>query len=298
MADNTLLNPATSTGDTIATDDIGGVKYQRVKMTFGVDGAAVDVSSTAPVPVTSTGVTIINPTTAVSISNPATAVSAFITNSSTSALYVLSTGVTIANPTTVVSISNPATAVSALIVNTSTAALYFLSTGVTIANPTTTVTVGNPTTAVSISNPTTAVSISNPTTNVSAVTLATVSNVGAYSMTDLVYGGLTAYTPLFARIAASTAGNTTLVAGSSNKKIRVLAMAAIASSAVNIIIIDGATSALFGSTTVPIALTANSGFVLPYNPVGWFETASTQPLIVNLSASQSFAGSLTYITSS
>lgn len=50
MADNTLLNVGTG-GDTIATDDIGGIKYQRVKVTFGVDGAASDVALANPLPV-------------------------------------------------------------------------------------------------------------------------------------------------------------------------------------------------------------------------------------------------------
>jgi hypothetical protein len=48
MADNSTL-PAT--GDVIASDDIGGVKYQRVKNTFGPDGTATDVSTTSPMPV-------------------------------------------------------------------------------------------------------------------------------------------------------------------------------------------------------------------------------------------------------
>jgi hypothetical protein len=47
MADNTTLP---GTGDVIASDDIGGVKYQRVKLTHGVDGEAVDASTTNPVP--------------------------------------------------------------------------------------------------------------------------------------------------------------------------------------------------------------------------------------------------------
>lgn len=50
MADNTELN-AGSGGDVIATDDIGGVKYQRVKIQYGVDGSATDVSSANPLPV-------------------------------------------------------------------------------------------------------------------------------------------------------------------------------------------------------------------------------------------------------
>ena len=51
MADNTTLNVG-SGGDVIASDDIGGVKYQRVKLTLGVDGVTNgDVSSTNPVPI-------------------------------------------------------------------------------------------------------------------------------------------------------------------------------------------------------------------------------------------------------
>lgn len=51
MSDNTTLNSG-SGGDIIATDDIGGVKYQRVKVTHGADGSATDVSTASPMPVT------------------------------------------------------------------------------------------------------------------------------------------------------------------------------------------------------------------------------------------------------
>jgi hypothetical protein len=51
MADNTTLNPGTG-GDVVATDDIGGVKYQRVKLVLGSDGVnGGDVHSGNPVPV-------------------------------------------------------------------------------------------------------------------------------------------------------------------------------------------------------------------------------------------------------
>lgn len=56
MADNLVQTGA----GTIATDDIAGVHYQRVKATFGVDGTATDVSATNPLPVvriTDTGAT-------------------------------------------------------------------------------------------------------------------------------------------------------------------------------------------------------------------------------------------------
>lgn len=49
MADN--VSVTAGTGTPIATDDVGGVQYQRVKVTFGVDGAAADVSASDPLPV-------------------------------------------------------------------------------------------------------------------------------------------------------------------------------------------------------------------------------------------------------
>lgn len=58
MADNTTLNTGTG-GDIIATDDVttlnggasSGIKVQRVKVMFGDDNTARDVSDTFPMPV-------------------------------------------------------------------------------------------------------------------------------------------------------------------------------------------------------------------------------------------------------
>lgn len=51
MADNTTLNVGTG-GDLIASDDIGGVKFQRVKLIHGDNGInAGDVSTTNPMPI-------------------------------------------------------------------------------------------------------------------------------------------------------------------------------------------------------------------------------------------------------
>lgn len=49
MADNVGYTPGS--GATIATDDIGGVQYQRVKPVWGADGVANDVNATTPLPV-------------------------------------------------------------------------------------------------------------------------------------------------------------------------------------------------------------------------------------------------------
>lgn len=50
MADNTRIDNGT-TGDLIATEDIGGVKHELVKLQFGEHGSATDVSATDPLPV-------------------------------------------------------------------------------------------------------------------------------------------------------------------------------------------------------------------------------------------------------
>lgn len=53
MVDNVAVTAGA--GTTIATDDVGGVQYQRVKVTWGVDGTATDASATNPLPVVATG---------------------------------------------------------------------------------------------------------------------------------------------------------------------------------------------------------------------------------------------------
>lgn len=57
MTDNTVLNPGIG-GDTIGSDDIAGIKYQRVKLIVGVDGTNDgDIAKTNPLPVTSIATT-------------------------------------------------------------------------------------------------------------------------------------------------------------------------------------------------------------------------------------------------
>ena len=48
MADNVTLP---GTGRVVASDDVGGVDYQRVKVSHGPDGSATDTSTTNPLPV-------------------------------------------------------------------------------------------------------------------------------------------------------------------------------------------------------------------------------------------------------
>ncbi len=50
MTDNTELNSG-SGGDIIATDDILGVKYQKIKTVYGADNSYTDVTTSSPYPV-------------------------------------------------------------------------------------------------------------------------------------------------------------------------------------------------------------------------------------------------------
>ena len=52
MADNFETNPGTG-GLIFASDDVGGIQYPRTKISFGLDGAATDVSGSDPLPVES-----------------------------------------------------------------------------------------------------------------------------------------------------------------------------------------------------------------------------------------------------
>lgn len=104
--------------------------------------------------------------------------------------------------------------------------------------------------------------------------------------------GGTVVTPKYAVIDAATSGDNTLVAAVTAKKVRVLALYLVAAGTVNVRFESGAGgTALSGQ----MSLVANTGFVLPYNPAGWFETASNTLLNLELSAAISVDGTLVYI---
>lgn len=102
----------------------------------------------------------------------------------------------------------------------------------------------------------------------------------------------TALTPKFAAIAASSSGNNTLVAAVTSKKVRVLALNLISNGTVNVKVQSGASGT---DLTGLWYLVANAGLVLPFNPVGWFETGSNTLLNLNLSAAIAVGGSLVYV---
>lgn len=108
---------------------------------------------------------------------------------------------------------------------------------------------------------------------------------------QMLAGGVVV-TPKFAAIAASSSGDNTIVAAVTSKKIRVLAASFISNGTVNAKFKSGTAGA---DLTGLYYLIVNTGAVLPFNPAGWFESASGVLLNLNLSAAIAVGGSLTYI---
>jgi len=118
--------------------------------------------------------------------------------------------------------------------------------------------------------------------------------VTAAMQSSVLYDGTTPCQVKKAIIDGATSGDNELVAAVSGKKIRVIALFAIMTgTAVTIRFESGA-----GGTALTGQMTPSQGggFVLPFNPVGWFaDTAAGQSLSMELGGAQSVDGSMAYI---
>lgn len=116
-----------------------------------------------------------------------------------------------------------------------------------------------------------------------------------------LYDGSTALVPKFAKLSSASTGNQALVSAVVGKKIRVLAMHVMATASTNAVYINDGTADLYADSTRKIPLdvtgaTGPGGFSLPFNPVGWFETAATnRPLNVNLGSANGVVAVATYV---
>lgn len=119
-----------------------------------------------------------------------------------------------------------------------------------------------------------------------------IGKVSASAETATVYNGSTSITPKFAVIDVAGSGNNTLVEAVASKKIRVLAVALVGGGTVTARFESGADGT---ALTGQMSLVANSVVVLPFNPVGWFETAAAALLNLELSGAVSVDGSLVYV---
>jgi len=121
-----------------------------------------------------------------------------------------------------------------------------------------------------------------------------IGNVTALLATDTMRNGTTVVTPVFVAINASSSGdNTLLAAAGSSNKIRVLALNIVVGAAVNVRLESGA-----GGTAMTGIYEFNGkgdGIVLPFSPVGWFETAANTLLNLELSGAVSVDGSFVYV---
>lgn len=122
---------------------------------------------------------------------------------------------------------------------------------------------------------------------------ATADAIVAKHATDAIHNGLTALTPKFAKIAASSSGNNTLVAAVTAKKLRVVCYNFVVAGAVNVKFQSAASGT--DLTGLKTFAAAGGGMGAGYNPVGWFETVSGELLNLNLSGAVVVGGELTYI---
>src|SRR4051812_37049676 len=71
MADNIPLSLGTGDGAVLASDDVAGVQFQRIKVTWGVDGTCTDTSAANPLPVVQTGTPALPTGAATAVKQPA-----------------------------------------------------------------------------------------------------------------------------------------------------------------------------------------------------------------------------------
>lgn len=97
--------------------------------------------------------------------------------------------------------------------------------------------------------------------------------------------------PLFVPISVSASGDTTIVAASAGRRIRVVRWGVVCAGAVVITW----KSSVAGAVTGPRSFSANGGIEAPFCPAGIFQTAIGEGLVINLSGNISVGGELTYV---
>ena len=98
-------------------------------------------------------------------------------------------------------------------------------------------------------------------------------------------------TPKFVKIDVASSGDNTIVSAVEGKKIRVLQYALVCSDAVTVQWKSSGGTALSGA----MSFAANGGISCPFSPVGLFETAIGEGLVLNLSAAVQVSGHLVYV---
>jgi hypothetical protein len=308
MADNFNFSPGT--GATGAADDIDGVMYPRVKLVLGANNSNDgDVASGNPMPVTGT----ITAVTAITNALPAgtNAIGKLSANSGVDIGDVdvtscaLPTGAsTAANQSTIIGhIDGVETLLGTIDADTGNiaTAVQLIDNAISGTEMQVDVVASLPAGTNNIGDVDIASAIPAGTNNIGDVDVLTlpatpagtnlIGRVSASAETSTVYNGTTALTPKFAVIDHATSGNNTIVTAVADKKIRVHQCVLNVAADVTIRFESGADgTALSGQFQVK----AGSGFVLPFSPMGWFETGVNTLLNLELSGAVSVDGVLGY----
>ncbi len=118
---------------------------------------------------------------------------------------------------------------------------------------------------------------------------------------DAILDGAAKLTPQFAKIECAASGDNQLINTTAGKKVRVVSLALFASGAVEVYFKSEGGTVIFGGSTTKLKLdhtgaVGAAGFVLAFNPVGWFQTdVDGEDLEINLSAAVGVCGAITYL---
>ena len=97
-----------------------------------------------------------------------------------------------------------------------------------------------------------------------------------------------------ATVAASQT-DSSIIAAVAGKKIRVLSIVAITGGTATTSTFNSKGSGAGVAISAPFSFGANGGFVLPFNPAGWFETVSAEALTVTTGAGSTTGYQVTYV---
>lgn len=124
----------------------------------------------------------------------------------------------------------------------------------------------------------------------------TVDAIAAAMQTDAIMNGLTALTPKFAKgnIAASQT-DSSIVAAVASKKIRVLCAYAVAGGTATNLTFNSKPAGAGTAISALLANGANGGEILPFSPVGWFETVAGEGLTVTTAAGSTTGLGVVYV---
>lgn len=293
MTDNITI-PAS--GVTVGSKDVGGVQVQRVALTVGGSGVANDVPGGAGASTSGTVRTVSasDDPAVVALANLVTAAQVGEVQATPTSNTVLGrlkdvlTGVVLAAGANIVGkvgIDQTTDGTTNLVASKQSGAWNVTNVSGTVSLPT------GASTAAKQPALGTAGSASSDVITVQGIASGTPVRGAASTETSVVYNGATALTPKFAPIAASASGANSIVAAVTSKKIRVLAVDLIANGAVN----AKWRSATAADLTGLAYLVANAGYVRPFSPTGWFETAAGEALTLDLSAAIAVGGCVVYV---